>query len=243
MSGAATAVQPFRSAVPATAALAFVAGFVDVVGFVALFGLFTSHVTGNFVVLGSEIVHSTAGVLAKVLALPVFALVVALIRLVVLHHETRAWHPARTLLIIETVALACFMLAGVSVSPVTNPDALGPVLAGMTGVAAMAVQNAASRLVFASHAPTTIMTGNTTQAVIDLVDLRSTDGDVRTRARARLGMLLPSIAAFAVGAVAGAYGYLFASFWCLALPIVALVAVTLLAAPILAHSTAIKATS
>jgi uncharacterized membrane protein YoaK (UPF0700 family) len=35
-------------------ALAFVAGFLDTCGFVALFGLFSAHVTGNFVLLGAQ---------------------------------------------------------------------------------------------------------------------------------------------------------------------------------------------
>jgi uncharacterized membrane protein YoaK (UPF0700 family) len=221
--------RPLSRAIPTTATLAFVAGFVDVVGFVALFGLFTSHVTGNFIVLGSEIVHASSGGVAKLLALPVFAGVVAIIRLVVLHHERRAWQPARTLLIIETVMLTLFMLAGVAVYPVADPDALGPVLAGMTGVAAMAVQNAASRLVFTNHAPTTIMTGNTTQAVIDLIDMQRSEPDLSAKARERLKLMLPGIAAFATGAIAGAYGYIYLSFWCLVLPIAGLVGVTLLA--------------
>ena len=33
----------------------FAAGFVDTLGFVALFSFFTAHVTGSFVVLGSEL--------------------------------------------------------------------------------------------------------------------------------------------------------------------------------------------
>lgn len=192
--------------------LAFAAGFVDVVGFVALFGLFTSHVTGNFVVLGSEIVYAQAGMLAKVLALPMFAVGVAFTRILVLYHERRGWAAARTLLLIETAVLAVFMLSGVAVSPVSDPDALGPVLVGMAGVFAMAIQNAASRLVFAAQAPTTIMTGNSTQVVIDLIDMKHVDPDIRAKAIKRLRLMLPSVLAFAAGAVAGAYGYLFASF-------------------------------
>lgn len=212
----------------AMALLAFVAGFVDVVGFVALFGLFTAHVTGNFVILGSQVVHAQPGLFAKVLALPVFAAVVALVRLVVIFHERRAWHPARTLLAVETVALVLFMWGGIVISPVTDPDALAPVLVGMAGVTAMAVQNAAGRLVFAAHAPTTIMTGNTTQVVIDLIDMHRGAPEMRAKARQRLQLMLPSIVAFACGAAAGAYGFLFAAFWCLLAPIAGLFVAALL---------------
>ena len=38
------------------ALLAFTAGCTDTIGFVALYGLFTAHVTGNFVLLGASIV-------------------------------------------------------------------------------------------------------------------------------------------------------------------------------------------
>jgi len=58
-------VEPVGRAVGATATLSFVGGFVDVVGFIALFGLFTAHVTGNFIMLGLEMVHATKLAIAK----------------------------------------------------------------------------------------------------------------------------------------------------------------------------------
>jgi uncharacterized membrane protein YoaK (UPF0700 family) len=228
MSGAATVARPTGRAVTSSAMLAFAAGFVDVVGFVALFGLFTSHVTGNFIVLGSQIVHSQDGMLAKVLALPMFAVGVAATRFVVLFHERRGWAAARTLLIGQVAALTVFMLGGLMVMPVLDPDAPGPVLVGMAGVFAMAIQNAASRLVFPAQAPTTIMTGNTTQVVIDLIDMHRADAETRARAVNRLKLMLPSVVAFCTGAVAGAYAYLGVSFWCLLIPIGGLLVAALL---------------
>ena len=61
-------VEPVGRAVGATATLSFVGGFVDVVGFIALFGLFTAHVTGNFIMLGLEMVHATKLAIAKLMA-------------------------------------------------------------------------------------------------------------------------------------------------------------------------------
>ena len=54
--------------------LSFVASYVDTAVFVGLFGLFTSHVTGNFVLIGAALVHHADGVETKLLALPVFVL-------------------------------------------------------------------------------------------------------------------------------------------------------------------------
>ena len=67
--------------------LAAVAGFVDTVGFIALFGLFTAHVTGNFVLIGAALAGSGDGLLAKLLALPVFMLVVATVALLLRHPQ------------------------------------------------------------------------------------------------------------------------------------------------------------
>ena len=72
--------------------LSFNAGFVDTAGFLALQGLFTAHVTGNFVTLGASLVLGTSGALAKLLARPVFCAVVIASRLgTLLSH--RSMHP------------------------------------------------------------------------------------------------------------------------------------------------------
>src|SRR5271163_1585047 len=73
------APAPFRPALPLV--LSFNAGFVDTAGFLALQGLFTAHVTGNFVTLGASLVLGTSGAIAKLLALPVFCAVVIAARL------------------------------------------------------------------------------------------------------------------------------------------------------------------
>jgi len=66
------AAAPFRMTLPLL--LSLNAGFVDTAGFLALQGLFTAHVTGNFVTLGAALVLGTSGAVAKLLALPVFCM-------------------------------------------------------------------------------------------------------------------------------------------------------------------------
>jgi Protein of unknown function (DUF1275) len=65
--------------------LSFNGGYVDTAGYIALQGLFTAHVTGNFVTIGSALVFGTSGVVAKLLALPVFCAVIILTRLASFH--------------------------------------------------------------------------------------------------------------------------------------------------------------
>src|SRR5271170_5105245 len=74
------------------------AGFMDTAAFLALKGLFTAHVTGNFVTLGAALVMGTSGVLAKLLALPVFCVVVIAVRLFSYRLRARSRPVAGTLL-------------------------------------------------------------------------------------------------------------------------------------------------
>jgi uncharacterized membrane protein YoaK (UPF0700 family) len=97
------------------------------------------------------------------------------------------------------------------------------ILAGLLGVAGMGIQNAMSRLVHPDRVPTTIMTGNTTQVIIDLVDILQVAFTSGNSTRERLQKMIPAIITFASGAILGAFSFVSASFWCLLVPIVVLV--------------------
>lgn len=197
--------------------LALTAGFVDAAAFIALTGLFTAHVTGNFVLIGAELVSTSSGVLAKLLALPVFVLTVAATRLIALALKGNNVEPLRPLLAIEAALLIAFAVAGITLSPLGSPDGARAIAVGMLGVAAMGVQNGIGRVVIGHLAATTVMTVNVSQVVVDLTDRVCRVGDV-AQIGARLRRTLPPVLAFAVGALAGAFGVALATFWCMLLP-------------------------
>jgi uncharacterized membrane protein YoaK (UPF0700 family) len=207
-----------RHAAFAAALLAFTAGFVDTCGFIALFGLFTAHVTGNFVLIGAVAAGQGHGLLAKLLALPVFIAVVALA-----HFAAGRGGPgsARTLLLTQAALLALCIAFGTIAAPIQSPDVPLAVLTGMTAVAAMAVQNAASRGVFANLAPTTVMTGNVTQLTIDLVDLFTGVITDRAATVVRIRKTWPAVVVFTAGSAAGAFAFTAVGFSGLAVPIIA----------------------
>ncbi|KVO25745.1 YoaK family protein [Burkholderia ubonensis] len=213
--------------------LAAVAGFVDTLSFVALFGLFTAHVTGNFVLIGAGIAGFGQGILMKLSVFPAFVCGVVASNLIARSLSARpAWQGARALHAVQAVLLLGFCAAGVWATPITQPDSLPALLAGIVGTFAMGVQNAHPRVIPRAGVPNTVMTGNVTQAILDVVDLLSagTADSVHTTARARFGKMLPAIVAFAFGAASGALGFRHAGFWALLAPVCALAVLALGAA-------------
>ena len=204
--------------------LAFTAGYVDTLGFVGLFGLFTTHVTGNFVVMGAMIAHPRTGLIAKLLALPVFIVSVALTTLFVRRWRRAGRDPMPAVLATQGLLLAAFMAVAVASGPLTAGDQPMAILAGELGVLAMAIQNASGRLVFSDLPPTAVMTSNVTQIVIDAVDLLEGAG-VNRAVRARLLEPLWPIIAFAAGALGGGLSFAAVGFWGLVAPIIAVLAV------------------
>jgi uncharacterized membrane protein YoaK (UPF0700 family) len=190
-------------------------------------GLFSSHVTGNFVTLGASLVLGTSGVGAKVIALPLFCVVVALVRVLGYALGPQARSPMRVLMwLIFALLLAAAALA-VRLGPFPNGDVWQALVTGMTLVAAMAVQNAAQRLYLGTMPPTTIMTGNVTQAMIDVVDLLR-GLPPKDPGRRRLAGMVANIAGFAIGCAAAALLFVYLKMWCFVVPpLMALMAVVL----------------
>jgi uncharacterized membrane protein YoaK (UPF0700 family) len=194
-------------------------GFVDTVGFLGLQGLFTAHVTGNFVTLAATLVSGTHGVIAKLLALPEFVAVVIVARLLGAALRARGLPALRLLLVAKVTFLLAFFVLAVALGPFPDSDAPAALLAGFAGIAGMAVQNAVQRVHYSSLPPTTLMTGNTTQAALDAVDLlHGGNGDLTTT-RARFGRTVQSIAWFAGGCALAAVLYYWIGFWSLAVPV------------------------
>jgi uncharacterized membrane protein YoaK (UPF0700 family) len=199
--------------------LSFNSGYVDTAGFLALQGLFTAHVTGNFVTLGAALVFGGSGVIDKLLALPVFCVTVALVRLLGVALEKRTQRHLPILLAIEFALLCLGGVLAAVLGPFSSSDT-GPALAtGMVLVCAMSVQNALQRIHLGSAPPTTIMTGNTTQIMIDIVDLlRPMPQDKQAPVKARLPRLVTSLATFVAGCAAGALGFVWVDKWCFLVP-------------------------
>lgn len=151
--------------------LSFIAGFADTATFIHLSGLFSAHVTGNFVLLAAAI---GTGVrqedLLKLLAFPVFIIAAFL---ATLFHDRFQGGKAEELLdhrlglMAGSLLLAGAVLAFFRGQPVNAGGfPIADSAAGMLSVAAMGIQNAIHRFGASLGPPTTVMTGTVTQLTV-----------------------------------------------------------------------------
>ncbi|MEI9986010.1 MAG: DUF1275 family protein [Aliidongia sp.] len=201
------------------ALLSLNAGFVDTAGYLALQGLFTAHVTGNFVTFGASMVQGTSGALAKLLALPVFCVIVLCTRILSTLLDRWKLPSLRTLLVLKLILLVLGAVLAIRLGPFTDGDAWPALVTGMVLVSAMAIQNAVHRIHLGSAPPTTLMTGTTTQIMIDVADiLLGCPPETRAAARARLLRMSLSVACFAAGCLLAALLYGTVGVWCFIFP-------------------------
>jgi uncharacterized membrane protein YoaK (UPF0700 family) len=184
-----------------TLILASVAGFADTTTFLSGPGIFSAHVTGNFVLLAHVLESGwVAGDIVKVTAFGVFAL--GVIATTAGYDALLAKRPAPVqrawLLSVEAGLLGVAAIAGVVGAGFGE-------LAALIVVLAMALQNVFHRTVPEAQMPSTVMTLNFTQAMMD-----TTRHLFRSRSAAAgppRPFFTPSwyaIGGFMVGCVAGA---------------------------------------
>jgi uncharacterized membrane protein YoaK (UPF0700 family) len=183
------------------------AGYVDTAGFLALQGLFSAHVTGNFVTLGASLALGTSGAIAKLLALPVFCVVVMATRWLNTLLTSRQRPALETLIALQVLLLVISAALATRFGPFHDTDSWRAVLTGMVLVGAMAIQNAFHRVHLGSAPPSTIMTGTTTQIMIDLADRIYGPKGADSQSNLRLVPMSTTIALFAVGCGAAALLY------------------------------------
>jgi uncharacterized membrane protein YoaK (UPF0700 family) len=212
------------------AVLSTIAGAVDVIGFLALGGLFTAHITGNVVIVAAHYVTNDFSEIGPLLAVPVFMVVMGLVTLASSAIARRRSTPLQPLLWLQTALLAGFLGLGVGFGRFPDADSSIAVLAGMLGVAAMATQNVLVKLALKGAPSTAVMTTNITQLTIDVATLAGSRGNTdelaKVRSRARATFLC--IIGFVGGCAAAAALQVNFGFWSLALP----VALSALAVPL-----------
>jgi uncharacterized membrane protein YoaK (UPF0700 family) len=199
--------------------LSLIAGSTDIIGFLGLNGLFTSHITGNLVVLAAHIVAGDPTIFSYVLSVPVFMLVLFLTRVLAGGLEQIGVSTLRPLLLLQLFFLAAFLSVCLVAGPWRDANAILAVSAGMFGVAAMAVQNALVQISLTNTPTTAVMTTNVTHFMLDLGEALVGRDDAKVaRARAHAMDTLPVIVGFTIGCVFGATFEAAAGLWSLTLP-------------------------
>jgi uncharacterized membrane protein YoaK (UPF0700 family) len=208
---------PLPRSVPAL--LAFVAGYVDLYTFLALFGLFVANVTGSFVTAGAELVTHDAGIAGKLLAIAAF-LVAATLTAAAISLMRAAQRPALPwMLALETALLATFTALILLGPPIAGAADWHGIVAGVFAAMAMGTQSVIVRLLMRGVPQTNVMTGNMTQIGVDTAELffswrryARDRGDENAKrelaaARGRLATVLAIAIGFVLGAVTGAISY------------------------------------
>ena len=220
-------IRPVTVPRPVPGLLSFVAGYVDSIIFLGLFGIFVAQMTGSFVLAGTQFVAQEQGLTIKLLGIPTFfvsSCVATVLAAATGERSERA--------LAWVMGLECALLTGLTavllVAEVTTIDAAAVQTAALLGLAAMGVQSAMVRLLMSGVASTNVMTTNTTQLAIDCTlvllegwqrKFRGTASPGVRSARERLSGTVPIAIGFVFGTASGALAYAIAEFMTLLVPV------------------------
>ncbi|SNR29800.1 YoaK family protein [Flavobacterium sp. ov086] len=188
-----------------TLLLTMIAGYCDTVTFVAADSIFSAHVTGNFIVFAYQIIKgSDLHAWVKLLTFPVFILAVIVGGRIALKATNRYSILFWEGIILVLSGIACYVFGYLGIVSQWTIYTIA-----MTTVFAMGLQNAFGKLYAKeTHGPTTMMTGNVTQASLDLGNLLKNglkDVDVLLSFKKQLVTIIGFLVGCFLGAVAGKY--------------------------------------
>jgi len=198
-----------------------IAGFSDVFGFIALQQLFTAHITGNIVMVISYAISHTPGITSRIIAIPVFV-VIAILVSVIIENNGVSKNTYRLWLLIEAVLFLGLMIAGIGLKQSMHEGSATFVLVAMLPVTAMAIHNTIMKTYLSQLPPTTVMTGNLTQFVVDCTALLVTKKLRSGRRHKRLIKVGWVLAGFVVGGSLS-LTYLWMHFYAVSLVIILIV--------------------
>ncbi|WP_027388484.1 YoaK family protein [Chryseobacterium gregarium] len=186
-----------------TLLLTMIAGYCDTVTFVSADAVFSAHVTGNFIVFAYQFVKgSDIHAWIKLLTFPVFILAVIaggrIAGKVLNHYRILFWEGF--LLLLAGILVAAFSYNGMFTETMMYTVT-------MMAVFAMGLQNAFGKLYAKeTHGPTTMMTGNVTQASLDFGNLIKNgfkDADALSSLKKQLILIIGFLTGCFLGAFAG----------------------------------------
>ena len=199
--------------------LSLVAGSCDVITFIGLGGLFTAHITGNFVVLIARFVAGEHAPVSYIMSVPVFVVALAATTLLAALLGRAGIASLRPLLILQFLLLSGCFLVCVTANTRIDPDNGNALIAGMLAVFAMGVQNGIVQASVKGMPSTAVMTTNISRFVVDFIAvLTEPNRDLSAKAAARAKHTAPAIIGFAVGCALGAGCEVIMGLWALALP-------------------------
>jgi uncharacterized membrane protein YoaK (UPF0700 family) len=196
--------------------LGVIAGATDIIGVLGLNGLFTAHITGNLVLLAARIVAGLPASVSYILSVPVFMLVLFIARVIARAIEWTGGSSLQPLLMLQLLALVAFLWLSVTTGPWQDPDTVFAIIAGMSGVSAMAIQNALVQISLKNTPSTSAMTTNITRLALDIATMLVGPDVERAKNRAR--DTLPVVIGFVIGCALGAAFEAAAGLWSLMLP-------------------------
>jgi uncharacterized membrane protein YoaK (UPF0700 family) len=206
--------------------LAALGGWVDAVGFLTLFGLFTAHLSGNTARLGVAFGRGEMTT-ALTYAVPIIVFFGGAVLGVAFMtaRQARGRGAMAPLLAVEALLLAAFMTVG---AVVRDAGDLTPRSAAYYGLAVLAVAAMGLQTVALRHAAgvpvhTTFITGMVTHLAEAIVGLVRRDGQAPAQGVGVYGGL---VAAYVAGAVSGSALERAWALWALSLPIAVLVLLT-----------------